>query len=323
LSLDDPEIRKIWDDPRFGPVNGTLNSFAPAISPSREEEYILLDTPIFSKDGCGAREPFVPSGTLNPLAQPFVPHFVVQDIQRSHNMDHASMFYGNNTLLLPLDPRNGPHGSPSLCAIEEYTPFCYPPQSHSAPVGLSDIPRPLDLPFPPGLPHPPQNLGRPHALGDVRVSAARSPLAFSSILVEAFLPIYDNSARDALLQTLFDRIERWDLFTLRELTLTMMVTAFGNERDLVLPCSEKGCPSHADERIDVDSFDGQDRATLPVETFHQVVAGFAKILRRTSEQFLADTFLVQVIDSLSSRFILCFDPVSDDVYCYTHLLTFS
>jgi hypothetical protein len=87
LSLDDPEIRKIWEDPRFGPVvhDGTppeLNNFTSAL-PFQEEEYTLLNTPTFLKEGFGGRDPFASAGSLNPLAQPFVPCFIVQDIQNS------------------------------------------------------------------------------------------------------------------------------------------------------------------------------------------------------------------------------------------------
>jgi hypothetical protein len=90
-----------------------------------------------------------------------------------------------------------------------------------------------------------------------------------------------------------------------------MVAALGNEHDLVLPCSEKACPNHGDESIEMEESVGRDAIMLPEEVFYQVVAGFAKMILQNLGQSFVDMFLVQIIDSIFSRFISYFDSVSD------------
>ena len=309
LSLDDPEIRKIWDDPRFGPVvhegiSLELSStLAASLALFGEGEDTLLDAPTFLKDGFGA-------GALNPLAQPFVPCFVSRDTQHPINMDHISTFYDENSLLSPLNLTDGRCGllNPTsyLRTIEETT--TYPAHMMSyfpAAVKYSVYP-----PYTQGLPHPPQNTGQ---FGSQEAEPCREalPAAYLSILIEALLPIHDNSGREVRLQTVFNLIQQWDLFTLRELASTLIVAAFGDELDLVLPCSKKGCPNHEYESIDIEESIARHTVTLPEEIFYQVIAGFTKIFLRNSGQFFVDTFLVQLVQSIFSRFIFYFNPVSD------------
>jgi len=313
LSLDDPEIRKIWGDPRFGPVvhNGTppeLNSFTSAY-PFEEEVYTLLDTPPFLKEG-SLGNTFTQAGTLNPLAQPFVPCFIVQDIQHSIGMDQISTFYDDSALLTPLNFGDGDrqYGPPdSSTYLRNIDDCAVRAPSHSA--AQFDSPSVLDPLYPPGLPLP-RNFGK-----------LRGTPEYSSILVEALLPTHDNLTRNALLQPIFDQIEVWDLFTLRELTSALMAAAFGDEHDLVLPCSGEACPNHGDENIEIERSVVRDAITLPEEVFFQVVASFVKMIFQNSGQSFVDMFLMQVIDSIFSRFISYFDSVSDDTFPRTTCLT--
>ena len=315
MSLDDPEIRKIWDDPRFGPVvhNDTLpgiNSFISA-SPFEKEVYTLLDTPPFLKEGFFRRNSFAPTGTLNPLAQPFVPCFIAQDIQHSIGMDQISTFYDDSALLSPLNFRDGQYGSPDSSSYFRTVEDCaIHPLSHSA--TQFDSSSVLDPLYPPGLPLP-LNFGTQRGRGDFSASCHDSqPPAYSSTLNEAFLPTHDNSTRRALLRVIFDQIEEWDLFTLRELTSTLMVAALGNEHNLILPCSGKTCANHGDENIEMEESVVRDSIALPEEVFYQVVAGFAKMILQNSGQSFVDMFAMQIIDSIFSRFISYFDSVSHD-----------
>ena len=107
LSLDDPEIKKIWDDPRFGPVQRRtrpkLRISIPALSPFTS----------FLPDGSFKDpKPFAPSGTLNPLAQPFVPGFAMQDVLHPINEDPFAAFYA---YLLG----DGPHVALNSTYVEE------------------------------------------------------------------------------------------------------------------------------------------------------------------------------------------------------------
>lgn len=307
LSLGDPEIKKIWDDPRFRPVvqrrtHPKLNTSTLAASPFREE----YNTPLLLNGALGVPEPFAPSGPLNPLAQPFVPCFAVQDVLHPINADPFSAFYGDNAYLL----RGGLHGALDSTYVEEssiYPPVYFPNHIYATP-GCEVVPRP---PYPPGLFYP-QNAITASPLGEQYASAVLPwPPTYSSVLIEALLPTLDNSAREALVQTVFNHISRWDLFSLRELTSTLMAAAFGNEHELVRPCTEKECADHATESIEMEESFGQEAIVSREDAFHQVVNDFATILCQNSGQAFADMFVMQVVDAVFGRFTSAFDSVSD------------
>ena len=301
LSLDDPRIRKIWEDPRFdSPVQSYCGST------QEWNRYTFNNTVDIPMEECGLfnDELLNPSTvSLNPCAQPFVPNFVLSNLQGPFVVGH-SPHSPPKTTLPPLDFAEG-LARPNLLTIEESN-VAYarargqflPPYDISN-SNLVQSARPLDPPYPPGLPHPPQKSVQQTFQRIIPGSARETPHVadrYVLMLLDALKVGCIPDFRDELLCSIVDHVSQWDLFSLRELVARIMIASFGQEEELVHPSATGSSGDYHQEN-------------LSEEDFCQVVLTLCrKFLARFGEGFV-NAFSFELREAIFARFLFCFDPV--------------
>lgn len=291
LSLDDPRIRKIWEDPRF---DLPAQSYCGSTQAWNDHIFNTVDTPM---EGWGLFKHELVNASpvsLNPCAQPFVPSF----LQEPFVVGQSPHFFPKTTLP-PLDFAES-STPPCLLTIEEsnvaysrVTGQFFPPYG----TNLETPSQPLDPPYPPGLPHPPQNrVLQCLTPGSANEQTPRMADRYVLMLLDALKEGCAPDFRNELLCSVVDHVPQWDLFSLRELVARIMIASFGREEELVHPSATGSSGDGCQE-------------SLSEEIFCQVVSTLCrKFLGRFGEGFM-NAFSLELREAIFARFLFCFDPV--------------